>query len=123
IGRSSGRVKKTPMEYCKRCVYPANAKPGIMIDDDGICSGCRSFEAKTVFRNQIDWPNRERKLAELLREYKAHQRAKGNPFDCIVPVSGGKDSHFQVYTIKERYGLNPLLVSYNHTFNTPLGIR
>ena len=111
------------MEYCKRCVYPANAKPGIVIDEDGVCSGCRSFEAKTVFRNQIDWPGRERKLLELLGEYRDRQRRKGNPFDCIIPVSGGKDSHFQVYTVKEKYGLNPLLVSYNHTFNTPLGIR
>jgi N-acetyl sugar amidotransferase len=111
------------MEYCKRCVYPANAKPGIVIDEDGVCSGCRSFEAKTVFRNEIDWPGRERKLLELLGEYRDRQHRKGNPFDCIIPVSGGKDSHFQVYTVKEKYGLNPLLVSYNHTFNTPLGIR
>ena len=111
------------MDYCKRCVYPANTKPGIVIDEEGICSGCRSFEAKTIFINQVDWPSRERKLRDLLGEYKASQRAKGNPFDCIIPVSGGKDSHFQVYTIKEIYGLNPLLVSYNHTFNTPLGIR
>ena len=111
------------MEYCKRCVYPANAKPGIVIDDEGVCSGCRSFEAKTVFLDQVDWPARERKLKALLDEYKQRQRKKGNPFDCIIPVSGGKDSHFQVYTVKVKYGLNPLLVSYNHTFNTPLGIR
>ena len=111
------------MQYCQRCVYPANTKPGIVIDDDGVCSGCRSFEAKTILLNQVDWPERERKLRELLGEYKARQREKNNPFDCIIPVSGGKDSHFQVYTIREKYGLNPLLVSYNHTFNTPLGIR
>jgi len=111
------------MDYCKRCVYPANAKPGIVFDDHCVCSGCRSFEAKTISRNQIDWPQRERRLRDLLNEYKERQRAKGNPYDCIVPVSGGKDSHFQVYTVKEKYGLNPLLVSYNHSFNTPLGIR
>jgi N-acetyl sugar amidotransferase len=111
------------MEYCKRCVYPANAKPGIIIDEDGICSGCRSFEAKSVFLDQVDWSSRERKLRELLNEYKARQRAKGNPFDCIIPVSGGKDSHYQVHIVKKVYGLNPLLVSYNHAFNTPLGIR
>ncbi len=111
------------MEYCKRCVYPANAKPGIVFDDHGICSGCRSFEAKTTHRSLIDWPQRERRLRNLLEDYRERQRAKGNPYDCIVPVSGGKDSHFQVYVVKERYGLNPLLVSYNHSFNTPLGIR
>jgi len=111
------------MDYCKRCVYPANAKPGIVFDEQGVCSGCRSFEAKTIHLGRIDWKERERRLRDLLDEYRARQREKGSPFDCIVPVSGGKDSHFQVYTVKERYGLNPLLVSYNHAFNTPLGIR
>ncbi len=111
------------MEYCKRCVYPANAKPGIVFDDDGICSGCRTFEHRTFLKHQVDWASRRRMLKELLEEYAARQRAKGNPFDCIIPVSGGKDSHYQAGVIKREFGLNPLLVSYNHTFNTPLGIR
>jgi N-acetyl sugar amidotransferase len=111
------------MEYCKRCCYPANARPGIVFDEQGVCSGCRSFEAKTFARSRIDWAEREKMLQELLREYQARQRAKGNPYDCIVPVSGGKDSTYQTWYIKEKCGLNPLLVSYNHSFNTPLGIR
>lgn len=111
------------MEYCKRCVYPANAKPGIVLDDEGICSGCRAFEHKTVFIDRIDWPKRGQMLKELLAEYSGRQRAKGNPYDCIIPVSGGKDSHYQVWLIRKELGLNPLLVTYNHTFNTPLGIR
>jgi N-acetyl sugar amidotransferase len=62
-------------------------------------------------------------LKKLLNEHAVSQRAKGNPFDCIIPVSGGKDSHYQVWLIKREFGLNPLLVTYNHAFNTPLGIR
>lgn len=111
------------MQYCKRCVYPANAKPGIVLDDDGICSGCRTFEHKTIFRDKIDWPAREKALGELLAEYSGRQRAKGNPYDCVIPVSGGKDSTYQVWLMREKYGLNPLLVTYNHTFNTTLSIR
>ncbi len=111
------------MEYCKRCVYPINAKPGILLDDEGVCSGCRSFEAKTIAVDSVDWDKREAKFRELLLKYKEQQRKKGNPYDCIIPVSGGKDSTWQVHVIKERYGLNPLLVTYNHTFNTPLGVR
>ena len=111
------------MDYCQRCCYPANAKPGIVFDDEGVCSGCRTFEARTVFMDKIDWPARRHALKELLEEYKARQRAKNNPFDCIIPVSGGKDSTYQTWMIKKEFGLNPLLVSYNHTFNTPLGIR
>ncbi len=107
------------MEYCKRCVYPANARPGIVFDDEGVCSGCRLIES----RPEIDWSEREAMLVDLLETYKAAQREKGNPFDCIVPVSGGKDSTYQTWLVKEKYGLNPLLVSYNHTFNTPLGLR
>ena len=111
------------MQYCKRCVYPANAKPGIVFDDEGICSGCRTFEHRTFLKHKVDWVERRRMLKALLEQYSARQREKGNPFDCIIPVSGGKDSHYQAYVVKREFGLNPLLVSYNHTFNTPLGIR
>jgi N-acetyl sugar amidotransferase len=107
------------MEYCKRCTYPANARPGIVFDDEGVCSGCRLIES----RPEIDWASREKLLHEILIEYKAKQRAKGNPYDCIVPVSGGKDSTFQVWLLRTKYEMNPLLVTYNHTFNTPLGLR
>lgn len=107
------------MEYCKRCLYPANARPTIILDDEGVCSGCRYHET----RQKIDWSERRRYLDDLLGEYRAKQREKGNPFDCIIPVSGGKDSHFQAHVIKQEYGLNPLLVTYNHAFNTRLGIR
>jgi N-acetyl sugar amidotransferase len=111
------------MDYCKRCVYPANTKPGIVFDEQGICSGCRTFEQKTIFQDQIDWDGRRLLLKELLLEHSARQRVKNNPYDCIIPVSGGKDSHYQTWLIRKQFGLNPLLVTYNHTFNTPLGIR
>ena len=107
------------MEYCKRCVYPANAKPGMVIDEEGVCSGCRLVES----RAKVDWDEREKTLREILKEAQSTQKAKGNPYDCVIPVSGGKDSTYQVYLIKECYGLNPLLVTYNHTFNTPVGVR
>ena len=92
------------MEYCKRCLYPANARPGILFDEEGVCSGCRLIET----RMGMDFNEREKEFRELLNEYKARQRAKGNPYDCIIPVSGGKDSTWQVYVVKERFGLNPL---------------
>ncbi|MGE0254663.1 MAG: N-acetyl sugar amidotransferase [Alphaproteobacteria bacterium] len=107
------------MDYCKRCVYPANARPGIVLDDDGVCSGCRLAES----RPSIDWSAREPLLRDLLATYRDRQRAKGNPYDCIIPVSGGKDSTYQVWLLRTRYGMNPLLVSYNHAFNTAIGIR
>lgn len=107
------------MKYCKRCCYPANSRPNIIFDDAGVCSGCRVVGS----RSNIDWEERGIWLRELLNEYKAKADQKGQVYDCMIPVSGGKDSHYQVYLIKKVYGMNPLLVTYNHTFNTKLGVR
>lgn len=111
------------MRYCARCVYPANARPAITFDDEGICSGCRTFEAKQRIQGGIDWTARWQAFKALLTEHAVRQRAKGNPYDCIIPVSGGKDSHWQVWQVKHVLGFNPLLVTFNHCMNTPLGIR
>ena len=50
------------MEYCKRCCYPANAKPDIIFDEQGVCSGCRVVES----RIEIDWAEREKWLKDLI---------------------------------------------------------
>jgi N-acetyl sugar amidotransferase len=107
------------MRYCARCLYPENAKPTIIFDEQGICSGCRHHEARLT----IDWGERERWLRDLLTEYREKSRENGGVYDCIVPVSGGKDSHYLVHLVKHVYGLNPLCVTFNHVFNTALGIR
>lgn len=101
---------------CKRCLY-TNAHPlGLTIDEEGICSGCRIHEEK----DRLDWSERWDKLVETVRPYRS---ASGKTYDCIVPVTGGGDSHFIVHMVKERLGLNPLLVTYNKYYNTQLGIR
>lgn len=107
------------MRYCQRCVYPENAKPAIIFDDDGICSGCKLLES----RPNIDWEERLQWLKDMAEKYKKIAKENNNPYDCIIPVSGGKDSHYQVYFMKYVLGMNPLLVTYNHGFNTKRGIR
>ncbi len=107
------------MRYCKRCAYPANTKPDIIFDEQGVCSGCRLIES----RPSINWKEREEWLVDLLEQHKELARKEHRIYDCIIPVSGGKDSHYQTYLIKEKYGMNPLLVTYNHIFNTKLGMR
>ena len=110
------------MKYCARCLYPENAKPTIIIDeDDGICSGCKYNESRLNL--EIDWDERQKIFSKILDEAKTMAKERGNNYDCIIPVSGGKDSHFQVYVVKEIYGLNPLLVTYNHLFNQHAGLR
>lgn len=109
------------MKYCKRCLYPENAKPTIIFDDEGVCSGCRYHESRKHV--EVDWSERQKMLEQILDEAKQMAHRRGNSHDCIVPVSGGKDSHFQVWLLKKKYGMNPLLVKFNHAFNAPSGLR
>lgn len=101
---------------CVRCLYSVFHPLGLVLDDEGVCSGCRIHEEKDT----LDWDVRWKKLEDLVSPYKVES---GRTYDCIVPVTGGNDSHFIVHTVKNRLGLNPLLVTYNKYFNTPLGIR
>jgi N-acetyl sugar amidotransferase len=110
------------MKYCSRCLYPENAKPTIIFDEeDGICSGCKYHESR--MKLEIDWEEREKIFEDILSEAKKMAQERGNYYDCIIPVSGGKDSHFQVHILKERYGMNPLLVTFNHIYNSEAGLR
>ncbi len=96
------------MRYCKRCLYP-DTKPGLGFQD-GVCDACRNVG----FKDKIDWDKRKKELKETLEKYRSKD---GSRYDCIIPVSGGKDSHYQTYVIKEEFGLNPLLVNFHpHDF-------
>lgn len=95
---------KPSIEFCKNCTYPSSSAAPLEINELGICSGClTSLETK-----EIDWNRRKLLFENLIDEYKSNT----SYYDCIIPVSGGKDSYWQVHKIKE-YGLNPLLVTYN----------
>ena len=109
------------MKFCKVCLYPENSKPTIFIDDDGVCSGCRFHQNKSSIASPIDWNHRERLFDQIVEDMKERAKNTGSPHHCIVPVSGGKDSHFQVFQLKKR-GLNPLLLSFNHTYNSSAGV-
>ena len=91
------------MEYCKKCLMP-NTRPGLKFDENNICYACIHYEKQ----KKTDWTKRWHEL-ELLCD--KHRGCNGNYYDCIIAVSGGKDSHFQVYYMKEVLKMNPLLVS------------
>ncbi len=91
-----------PITYCARCVMP-ETKPDLFIDDDGVCNACRSFESRT----HVDWTDRRSQLGDIFERYRSKD---GSNYDCIVPVSGGKDSTFQVLRLLE-LGANPLCVT------------
>jgi len=90
------------IKYCKKCVLP-NTKPGVVIGEDGICSACKSND----YRKTIDWNKRWKELVKLCNKY----RRDDGYYDCVIGVSGGKDSYYQIYIMKEVLGMNPLLVN------------
>lgn len=101
------------LKYCKRCLYP-DTKPQLVFNSEGICSACINFEKKS----QIDWNAKRQELKNIFEKYRSKDN---NNYDCIIPVSGGKDSHYQTYVAKNEFGLNPLVVSFHPLDQTPLG--
>ncbi len=103
------------MKYCTRCLYPANHPLKITFDAEGVCSGCRVHEEKDI----LDWHERADKLKKIFDAF----RSKAGHYDCIIPVSGARDSYFIVHAVKNVYKMHPLLVTYNKHYNTDIGIR
>ena len=101
------------MKFCKKCLYP-NTKPQLQFDERGICSACNNYKLK----DEVDWGKKKVDLLHILDKYKSKD---GSKYDCIIPVSGGKDSTFQTYTIKETFGLNPLAVNFHPHDQTEIG--
>lgn len=94
--------KLMEIRYCVRCVMP-HTKPDLRLDDEQVCNACRSYEK----RAEIDWAERRRDLETVLAKYRSPD---GSNWDCIIPVSGGKDSTYQVVRMLQ-LGMNPLCVT------------
>ena len=104
------------MKYCKKCLQP-DTRPGILFDDDQVCFACRYEERK----QEINWEARERELRNIAEWAKSERKKRGISYDCVVGVSGGKDSTFQAVYAKERLGLHPLLVNCSPDAITEVG--
>src|SRR3989338_5288017 len=103
------------MRYCKRCVYPEIAV-NLDLDGEGICSSCRVDEKASNMPDAV-WKARKKKFEEIITKIRKN---KGSNYDCVIPVSGGKDSYYQAHIIKE-YKLKPLLVTYHGNNYLPEG--
>ena len=108
----SDKIKVPPVRYCSRCVYPSASAVPLTFDENGVCSGCRTSMQKT----DIDWDER---LEWLLDDVEPYRKSSG--YECIIGVSGGKDSYYQAHFVKEKLGLKPLLVTYNGNNYTDQG--
>ena len=106
------------MKYCQNCVMP-DTKPDLPFDIDGVCNACRNFERKHGDNSKpIDWSKRESEFLEIVEKNRGKNKLG---YDCIVPVSGGKDSTYQVHFIKNIIGLKPLCVTFEPTLPTKVG--
>ena len=101
------------MKYCKKCLYP-DTKPQLVFNDDGICSACTNRKTK----ESIDWDKKREEFVKILDKYSSKDSSN---YDCIIPVSGGKDSTYQTYVMKEEFGLNPLVVNFHPLDQTNIG--
>ena len=108
-----------PARFCRRCVYSSASASYMEFDDDGVCLGCRTSEAK-VELTQAQWDARWETLKEIAE---AARSPDGGRHDCVIGVSGGKDSYYQTHMVKNELSLNPLLVTYFGNNYTPAGLR
>lgn len=118
------------VQFCRRCVISnqrpnsaiefshtrASRKQTIHFDEDGICDACRLADQK---HNEIDWREREARLADLCDRFRRHDGS----YDCVVPGSGGKDSFYAAHVLKYRYGMHPLTVTWAPHVYTEWGWR
>lgn len=104
------------MLYCSRCVYPEIAV-NLAMDDENVCSSCRTFEMFSQLGADF-WSKRKLRFEQIIDEILSKNTSD---YDCIIPVSGGKDSYYQTHIIVSEYGLKPLLVTYHGNNYLPEG--
>ncbi len=85
---------------------------GISFDAEGVCSICRESEKEI----KIDWQERQRILKEILRKYKEYSKQSNNKYDCLVGYSGGKDTAYTLWAAVKKYGMKPLVATFDHSF-------
>ena len=99
------------LKYCKSCILP-NTRPNLYINAEGICNACLSHSKK----NKVNWEVRRKNFLKIIKKTKL----KNAKYDCLIPVSGGKDSTWQVITAL-KYKLNPLCVTWKTPARNKIG--
>ncbi len=112
----NGVEKNINYQCCSRCISDSTC-PGITFDKEGICNFCYLHDKWAGW-----YPNDkkgEQKLHELAKSIK--QDGKGKKYDCVVGISGGRDSTYILHLCVTKYGLRPLAVHFNDGFDNPIG--
>ena len=101
------------IRYCTKCIMPETVE-GQEFSERGWCKTCVSQNQKA----DVNWNEKREKLAGIFADAKAKA---GMNYDCIVPISGGKDSTYQMHVLVKEYGLKPLAVTFNHNWFSKTG--
>jgi imidazoleglycerol phosphate synthase cyclase subunit len=117
--RPEAGAKRRPITWCTTCVYPSISAAPMEFNAAGECTGCQMAQVKQHIPAS-EWARRKDLLRDILDRYRCRD---GSRHDCVIAVSGGKDSYFQTHVLKHEFGMNPLLVTYNGNNWTPVGWR
>ena len=101
------------LKYCSKCIMPETVE-GQEFNEEGLCRTCVSQSQK----DNIDWAARREAFEQICQDAKAKA---GNNYDCIVPISGGKDSLWQLHVVVKEYGMKPLAVTFSHNWFSKTG--
>ncbi len=99
------------MKWCKECVLP-DTRPNLRIESNGVCNACNQHKSK----KSINWEQRRESLEKVV----ANAKQKSTTYDCLIPVSGGKDSTWQIVKCLEM-GLKILAVTWKPPGRTLIG--
>ena len=103
------------MKYCQKCLMP-DTRPGLTFDENGVCAACINFEKQKA----TNWNNRLKELSKICDKHRGCNRSG---YDCAIAVSGGKDSHFQTFYMKEVMKMNPVLLAVGNLDWTNTGLK
>ena len=95
------KLNNKKIKFCSKCLA-MSTRPRITFNKDGLCNACVWVDKK----KKINWNQRKIELEQLLSNFR-----KKNDFDCIVPVSGGKDGSYVAHNLKKKFNMNPLCVT------------
>jgi N-acetyl sugar amidotransferase len=108
------KLKSGEIQICTRCIYDATV-PNITFDNEGVCNYCHQID-DMEHMYQTGTSQAEKNLYKMIEQVKID--GKGKKYDCVIGVSGGTDSSYLVHKMVKEWGLRPLAVHYDSTWNT-----
>jgi N-acetyl sugar amidotransferase len=109
----------TLLRVCTRCIYDERVS-AITFDDEGVCNYCSQVDS-LVADYGTGQSKGDAELAQIIEDIR--KAGRGKKYDCIIGVSGGTDSSYMVHLAKKHWGLRPLAVHYDNTWNTAIATQ